>query len=136
MMKNHNFISNLLNFNESPAPRKKIIEVGTAVRTPQNKKESKKSSKGLRTLSESVYEIVLELKVTTYKEVANRLVQNLNESGIRREDHYRDEQNIKRRVYDALNVLISASVLQKKGKEVMTDNTAIPQKMRVRENLM
>ena len=33
----------------------------------------------------------------------------------------RDEQNIKRRVYDALNVLISADVLKKNGKFVISD---------------
>ena len=30
----------------------------------------------------------------------------------------KDEQNIKRRVYDALNVLIAANVIEKKGKSV------------------
>lgn len=32
----------------------------------------------------------------------------------------KDEQNIKRRVYDALNVLISADILKKNGKYVMS----------------
>jgi hypothetical protein len=30
----------------------------------------------------------------------------------------KDEHNVKRRVYDALNVLISAGLLKKEGKEV------------------
>jgi len=33
----------------------------------------------------------------------------------------KDEQNIKRRVYDALNVLISANVLKKNGKYVLSE---------------
>jgi hypothetical protein len=32
----------------------------------------------------------------------------------------KDEQNIKRRVYDALNVLMSADILKKNGKYVMS----------------
>lgn len=37
----------------------------------------------------------------------------------------KDEQNIKRRVYDALNVLISADVLKKNGKFVMSDQDVL-----------
>lgn len=43
-----------------------------------NNKEDKKNSKGLRNLSESVYKIVIDLNVTTYKEVADHLVRKLN----------------------------------------------------------
>ena len=34
----------------------------------------------------------------------------------------RDEQNIKRRAYDALNVLIAADILKKEGKVVYCDD--------------
>ena len=33
----------------------------------------------------------------------------------------KDEQNVKRRVYDALNVLIAADILKKDGKKVMCE---------------
>lgn len=33
----------------------------------------------------------------------------------------RDEQNVKRRVYDALNVLIAAGVIKREGKIVLCD---------------
>jgi transcription factor Dp-1 len=33
----------------------------------------------------------------------------------------KDEQNIKRRVYDALNVMIASKVLRKDGKKVKSD---------------
>lgn len=36
----------------------------------------------------------------------------------------KDEQNVKRRVYDALNVLIAANVLSKEGKKVKAEPTA------------
>jgi len=34
------------------------------------------------------------------------------------------EKNVRRRVYDALNVLYAAGVLKKEGKQVFCDNTA------------
>ena len=36
---------------------------------------------------------------------------------------YKDEKNIKRRVYDALNVLVSAQVLKKDGKQVICEHS-------------
>ena len=36
----------------------------------------------------------------------------------------KDEKNVKRRVYDALNVLIASDVLKKKGKMVYSDETS------------
>jgi hypothetical protein len=76
---------------------------------------SSKNSKGLKNLSESVYTIVSQLAITKYKEVADRLVNEIiseeeeDENGTRR----KDEHNVKRRVYDALNVLIAAGLLRK-----------------------
>lgn len=64
------------------------------------------------------------------------MVTALYEKGESDESLFRDEQNIKRRVYDALNVLISAEILQKNGKQVLSDNRAIPEKMRRHENIV
>lgn len=38
-------------------------------------------------------------------------------------DYSKEEQNVKRRVYDALNVLIAAGVLIKEGKKVRKNNS-------------
>jgi len=60
-------------------------------------------------LSSRAFKIVLELKSTTYKEVALRLLKELameNEL-----DATNEETNVKRRVYDALNVLIAVGIL-------------------------
>ncbi len=38
-------------------------------------------------------------------------------------DRRKDEHNVKRRVYDALNVLISAGLLRKEGKEVLCNDS-------------
>ena len=69
-----------------------------------------------------VKDIVVEKKETTYKEVADIILrdtikfENLNLN--HKIEIAKEEQNIKRRVYDALNVLISAGILIKAGKMV------------------
>lgn len=84
--------------------------------------DRRKLSKGLKLLSVVVRDIVIEKKLTTYKEVADIILretikdEHLNTSD--RCEIVKEEQNIKRRVYDALNVLIAAGVLQKEGKKV------------------
>lgn len=81
-----------------------------------------KNYKGLKLLSVSVRDIVSERTSTTYKEVADTiLMEAMSREGrqeTRKSEQMREEQNIKRRVYDALNVLISAGVLIKEGKRV------------------
>ena len=73
-------------------------------------------------LSVIVKDIVIEKKSTTYKEVAEIILKdsikydNLNLSS--KQEIAKEEQNIKRRVYDALNVLISAGILIKEDKKV------------------
>ena len=85
---------------------------------------SKKQNKGLKLLSIVVKDIVIVKKWTSYKEVAEIILNdsvNIEEAFLPRpklSNITREEQNIKRRVYDALNVLISAGVLLKEGKRV------------------
>jgi hypothetical protein len=85
-----------------------------------------RSTRGLRVLSLKVKEIVAQKKRTTYKEVAETLTfelrQKLNARSAKEET--KDEQNVKRRVYDALNVLIAAGVLRKEGKIVYCDESS------------
>jgi hypothetical protein len=86
------------------------------------KGESIRQNKGLKILSIIVKEIVKEKVETTYKEVAEVIIrENLrfqNRGIVDSEKYKKAEQNIKRRVYDALNVLISASILVKTNKKV------------------
>ncbi|KAL4471638.1 hypothetical protein ABPG74_008531 [Tetrahymena malaccensis] len=83
--------------------------------------EERQTLRGLRALSLKVKEIVQEKGSTTYKEVAETLVQNLKagQRQMAEKEDIKDEQNIKRRVYDALNVLIASEVIAKKGKKVL-----------------
>jgi len=89
---------------------------------PQNKKKrkvlgknnpSEKLSKGLRHFSLKVCEKVERNKITTYNEVANELV---TEFSI--DDATLDQKNIRRRVYDALNVLMAMDIISKEKKEI------------------
>lgn len=85
------------------------------------------NTKGLRALAQDVSHIVEYKKFTTYKEVAEMQIQKMEMEGkISKNVKYgvtqsKDSQNIKRRVYDALNVLISAGVLVRDGKVVSID---------------
>lgn len=87
-------------------------------------KVSKKQNKGLKLLSVVVKDIVIAKRWTTYKEVAEIILNdsvNLYQAFLTKPklaQITKEEQNIKRRVYDALNVLISAGVLVKEGKRV------------------
>ena len=82
----------------------------------------RKFNKGLKLLSVIVKDIVVEKVTTTYKEVADIILkdtikfENLQLNS--KLEVAKEEQNIKRRVYDALNVLIAAGVLIKEGKFV------------------
>jgi hypothetical protein len=91
-------------------------------------KSTLKLNKGLKQLSLVVRDIVIERKSTTYKEVADIILKDtlaMEDPGLQTHAKVRkEEQNIKRRVYDALNVLISAGVLIKEGKLVKKNNSS------------
>lgn len=91
-----------------------------------------RSERGLKRLSVKVRDLVFKLKETSYKDVANRLIDELvtdedyDESGRKldkktsNERKTKEEKNVRRRVYDALNVLIASGVLKKNvNKNVM-----------------
>lgn len=85
-----------------------------------------RSSRGLRVLSLRVRDIVSKKKKTSYKEVAEALLQDLSQKlkGKSQSEISKEEQNVKRRVYDALNVLIAAEILRKEGKLVCFEHSA------------
>ena len=90
--------------------------------TSQRAGGRRKFNKGLKLLIVIVKDIVVEKQTTTYKEVADIILkdtikfENLQLNS--KLEIAKEEQNIKRRVYDALNVLIAAGVLIKEGKFV------------------
>ena len=88
----------------------------------ENKSLGQESEKkGLRLLTIIVKDIVMTRKYTTYKEVAEIILDDVNPDKPLDSSQAvvtPEEQNIKRRVYDALNVLIAAGVLIKEGRYV------------------
>mmetsp|Transcript_16802 Transcript_16802/g.44076 ORF Transcript_16802/g.44076 Transcript_16802/m.44076 type:complete len:374 (+) Transcript_16802:189-1310(+) len=72
--------------------------------------------RGLRHFSRRVCAKVEERGVTTYNEVADDLVQEF--TSLRGNGASFDEKNIRRRVYDALNVLMAMGIISKEKKEI------------------
>ncbi|ONK57016.1 uncharacterized protein A4U43_C10F15690 [Asparagus officinalis] len=80
-----------------------------------------KSGRGLRQFSMKVCEKVESKGRTTYNEVADELVAEFADpvNGIGPPDQQQyDEKNIRRRVYDALNVLMAMDIISKDKKEI------------------
>ncbi|RWR91582.1 transcription factor-like protein DPB [Cinnamomum micranthum f. kanehirae] len=80
-----------------------------------------KGGRGLRQFSMKVCEKVESKGRTTYNEVADELVAEFADPSNRVESPDRqqfDEKNIRRRVYDALNVLMAMDIISKDKKEI------------------
>lgn len=96
------------------------IVIETEYGEVKRSKKGDKGGKGLRHFSMKVCEKVQRKGVTSYNEVADELVnefsdpRNLNSPS---EAAY-DQKNIRRRVYDALNVLMAMNIISKEKKEI------------------
>ncbi|KAL3943418.1 MAG: hypothetical protein SGBAC_002500 [Bacillariaceae sp.] len=77
-----------------------------------------KSNRGLRHFSIIVYNKVKEKGTTTYNEVADELVQKVLSERADEMKGKDDEKNIRRRVYDALNVLSALNIISKEKKDI------------------
>uniref|UniRef100_A0A3P9A8G1 Transcription factor n=1 Tax=Esox lucius TaxID=8010 RepID=A0A3P9A8G1_ESOLU len=85
----------------------------------KRQKKVDKNGKGLRHFSMKVCEKVQKKGTTSYNEVADELVAEFTHSGnaMATESGY-DQKNIRRRVYDALNVLMAMNIISKEKKEI------------------
>ncbi|XP_028817834.1 transcription factor Dp-2 isoform X2 [Denticeps clupeoides] len=82
-------------------------------------KKGDKNGKGLRHFSMKVCEKVQKKGTTSYNEVADELVAEFtNPSNMMLADAVYDQKNIRRRVYDALNVLMAMNIISKEKKEI------------------
>jgi len=91
----------------------------TSKSTPATRRSDSKAYKGLRHFSMMVCKKVEQKGTTTYNEVADELVKKVIEE--RRKDDPNgkyDEKNIRRRVYDALNVLMAMDIITKDKKAI------------------
>lgn len=82
--------------------------------TTKRRKHADKVGKGLRHFSMKVCEKVRNKGFTSYNEVADELVLEFA-AGMHGSA---DSQNIRRRVYDALNVLMAMNIISKEKKEI------------------
>ncbi|XP_069861654.1 transcription factor Dp-2 isoform X4 [Dipodomys merriami] len=79
-----------------------------------------KNGKGLRHFSMKVCEKVQRKGTTSYNEVADELVSEFTNSNnhLAADSQAYDQKNIRRRVYDALNVLMAMNIISKEKKEI------------------
>ncbi|CRL07193.1 CLUMA_CG020176, isoform A [Clunio marinus] len=83
-----------------------------------DKKRNEKPGKGLRHFSMRVCQKVKEKGVTSYNEVADELVAEESEDTGNSGNGSYDQKNIRRRGYDALNVLMAMNIISKEKKEI------------------
>ncbi|XP_026468362.1 transcription factor Dp-1-like isoform X2 [Ctenocephalides felis] len=84
------------------------------------RRKTDKVGKGLRHFSMKVCEKVRNKGTTSYNEVADELVTEFTYGlhGGSPESQQYDQKNIRRRVYDALNVLMAMNIISKEKKEI------------------
>ena len=83
------------------------------------KSSSTTAQRGLRHFSMMVCQKVEEKGTTTYNEVADELVKKVVAERLKEDPNGKfDEKNIRRRVYDALNVLMAMDIISKEKKEI------------------
>ena len=95
---------------------------GSKKKRVQRAHGGKQGDKGLRHFSMKVCEKVEQKGRTTYNEVADELVAEFAVAateGTSPLDQAYDEKNIRRRVYDALNVLMAMEIIMKEKKNIL-----------------
>eukprot|EP00742_Colponemidia_sp_Colp-10_P007213 GILJ01007753.1.p1 GENE.GILJ01007753.1~~GILJ01007753.1.p1 ORF type:complete len:298 (-),score=58.67 GILJ01007753.1:171-1064(-) len=93
---------------------------GTPAKRRKAGRGGEKSNKGLRHFSMKVCEKVQQKTRTTYVEVADELVAEFAKESLASPvaDQAHNDKNIRRRVYDALNVLMAMDIITKEKKEI------------------
>lgn len=110
-----NFISPILDHSGS----RKRQEVESDFTPECKRRKTEKGGKGLRHFSMKVCEKVRRKGTTSYNEVADELVAEFsNPNIVTTPDQQYDQKNIRRRVYDALNVLMAMNIISKEKKEI------------------
>ncbi|CAD8172524.1 unnamed protein product [Paramecium pentaurelia] len=86
-----------------------------------NKKKERKKHHSLKYLSRQVHSLVGSLRETTYKQMADLLASEISKSSLSSES-----KNLKRRVYDSINVMVALGVLEKQ-KKIITKGSMFQQ---------
>nr|XP_048719629.1 transcription factor Dp-2 isoform X4 [Caretta caretta] len=104
-----------------PEDRKRAREfIESDFSESKRSKKGDKNGKGLRHFSMKVCEKVQRKGTTSYNEVADELVSEFTNSNshLATDSQAYDQKNIRRRVYDALNVLMAMNIISKEKKEI------------------
>ncbi len=88
---------------------KKLKKIAKAKKVSKKVKIARSSSFGLKEISKNVKNIVKTLKRTTYKEISDIIINEYNETL----SNAKDEKNIRRRIYDSLNVMKAMKLFKK-----------------------
>lgn len=106
----------------TPSPTASAKKARKSQKSPGGETASStKSNRGLRHFSMMVCQKVEERGTTTYNEVADELVKKVLAEREEKENGSTgkfDEKNIRRRVYDALNVLMAMDIISKEKKDI------------------
>lgn len=83
---------------------------------------SRNTSYGLKEISKNVLKIVKKYKSTTYKEISDMIVSDINADL----NGSKDEKNIRRRIYDSLNVMKAMNIFKKEKnlKNIVFNNSS------------
>ncbi|KAJ4443914.1 hypothetical protein ANN_05701, partial [Periplaneta americana] len=111
-----NYISPILDHSGS----RKRQEMENDFMPEYKRRKTEKVGKGLRHFSMKVCEKVRKKGTTSYNEVADELVAEFTNPSLMASptDQQYDQKNIRRRVYDALNVLMAMNIISKEKKEI------------------
>uniref|UniRef100_A0A4W4HII7 Transcription factor n=1 Tax=Electrophorus electricus TaxID=8005 RepID=A0A4W4HII7_ELEEL len=104
----------------TPGNRKRIISLFNLLFRYLLLQKADKNGKGLRHFSMKVCEKVQKKGTTSYNEVADELVAEFTHASslTPTDSQVYDQKNIRRRVYDALNVLMAMNIISKEKKEI------------------
>ena len=82
---------------------------------------SRNTAFGLKEISKRVMEIIKQSGQTTYKAISDQIVNEINEKNTKDDKKTKDEKNIRRRIYDSLNVMKSMKLFHrdKNSKNIM-----------------
>ncbi|KAG2262381.1 hypothetical protein Bca4012_012955 [Brassica carinata] len=122
---------------KTPVRRKLIVDDDNNEAGSEKKGQSRTSGGGLRQFSVMVCQKLEAKKITTYKEVADEIISDFATIKQNAEkplnDNEYNEKNIRRRVYDALNVFMALDIIARDKKEIRWKGLPITCKKDVEE---
>lgn len=84
-----------------------------------NQHASHRAAQGLRLCSAKVCSKLQQLQTSTYNDIADLLVNELSEQNASNGDsRLMEEKNIRRRIYDTLNVLLAMQIIERSKKDI------------------